>query len=267
MQLRSRSITVLFIFFVGLVHMTLATSSSCKNIDPGDVEVVSIAANNPETLTNAKNLFQTMLGGENNGSGPARDPHGQRSINWDGQGVPFDMPGNFFAKQPVDRGLTVSSQTNKFLVSDPSNGSDFRFDSINPEASQKFFPFSLPRLFSSLQDTKIDLTFTVPGNGTKALISGFGAMFIDVNRRSTTSITLKDSNNCVLARRFVKPKPGGISLLGLKLDQKIVAKVEVQFGNQALDGSSNGGHGVRRGSKDTVVLDDFFYDEPHNAFN
>ena len=229
---------------------------------------MSVAVNDPYDLNTVVALFQGILGGAINGGGPAEDPYGQRRITWDGRALPFYMPSNFFANGFVDRGLTVVSKTNKFVVSNPSDGSDYLFDSINPEASKDFTAFSAPRLFAALDDTEIELLFSVPGtNGAKkGFISGFGAVLVDVDLESTTEIIMKDSDGCEIASGFVEPNPGGFSFLGLKVDDKVVSTVEMYLGTEELDGEESDSftrdRALKKGKKDIVVMDDFLYDEP-----
>ena len=239
----------------------------CPPEDPSRVQVISIASDDINDLDDAFTLYQNMLGGGrlNSAATPDEvDPNGLRRISWDGP-VPLDMPGDFFAAT-FDQGMTVASPNNKFIVSDDGNG-DSLLDSVNPAASRGFIPFSSPRIFSPVSDNTISITFSVPGTSgaIPAHVSGMGVMFLDVDRPFKTFMTLKDVNGCVLARSFVPPNPEGLSFLGIRYDEKIVASVEMTYGTEPLDGEEaavfGGGYAGGR-QKDIVAMDDFIFDEP-----
>jgi hypothetical protein len=80
----------------------------------------------------------------------------------------------------------------------------------------------------------------------------------------TTKIALYDKNDCLLAERYAEPYPNGLSFLGIKLEEKIVAKVVVVHGNAVLDGDAEDRRGriLFEVDKDIVVMDDFLFDEP-----
>ena len=169
--------------------------------DPqGKVQDVSVAVGGGDLLP-AFDLFITVLEGESNGNLAPQVPNeGHRRINWDGAAVPFAMPGDFFAKGNVDHGLTIYSDKNQFRVSNPvvaasssswssSSVADSLFDSINPLVSQDLVTFPPPRLFSPFLKNKIKLAFMVPGGeGSKALVSGFGGIFVDMDQETLTKI-------------------------------------------------------------------------------
>ena len=228
---------------------------SCRLLPFTSLEVVSVSLDDQEDLSTVLDLFTSILGGLNNGNGAASDENGHRRINWDGAAVPFDMPGDFFAVGNLDRGLTISKEE-KLAVSNPPPGEvdDNLFDSINPHASVSFKTFSPPRLFSPVMNNVIELTFTEPGNGRDATISGFGAYFVDVEDPVATKISLIDIFGCEVASRSVEPNPGGVSFLGLKTNRKSIKKVIITLGTATLVDNKTGG--------DIVVLDDFLYDEP-----
>lgn len=91
-----------------------------------------------------------------------------------------------------------------------------------------------------------------------AYISGFGAVFTDVDRWHLTSIEYINASGAVIYRGWVPPsKNGGLSFLGVKFNhgEKIV-KVRITTGNAAL----NRANSDRR--FDVVAMDDFLYAEP-----
>ena len=237
-------------------------------MDPRLVE--SLSAAGPD-LEGIDDIFEGWLGEVDNGNGPAAvQGEGFRSINWDGRAIPFKMPNNFFAQGPVDRGLLLKARTGEFVVSNPSDGSDDLFDSVNPQVAVDFAAFTPERIFTALEDTKFEITFAVPGSAGQepALVGAFGAIFVDVDLSYTTKLEFYDSQNCLLLREYVEPFSGGHSFLGLKLPEKKIAKVVVTLGNEPLSGQESTNLAsptrvLRRSwGKDIVVMDDFYYDEP-----
>ena len=225
--------------------------------------VVSATAKDRDGLQHAFSAFQGLLGGKNNGNDKAQHD-GFRNINWDAAGVPFDMPGDFFAAT-VTRGLTVSSSKGEFRVSNPADGSDDKFDSINHMASKDFVDFSPKRLFTPIGTTKTVITFSPAGKKGRATVNGFGAVFVDVDKRHSTWMTAYDKNGCIVYRDFVEPKNKGLSFLGVTFGKdkgdSIIAMVVLETGNLAIDSRRKlRGHEGRK--DDIVVMDDFTYGEP-----
>mmetsp|Transcript_52257 Transcript_52257/g.78049 ORF Transcript_52257/g.78049 Transcript_52257/m.78049 type:complete len:268 (-) Transcript_52257:1358-2161(-) len=247
-----------------------------------DITVVNAKSKRPSNRFQKKfATFQSILGDVNNNSGPATQENGFRSINWDVGAVPFDMPGDFFSTT-ADRGLTVSSKYNQFRVSNPTDGiDDYKFDSINPIASEEFSTFSPKRLFTPVRgDNEIEITFTVPGTDRPAAVNGFGAIFVDVDEKDTIKMSFYDAYGCELYHAYVDRKDEGLSLLGVAFGEgeNVVAKVVITLGNAAIDlwapceqrRMSEEANVNLRGLKkkdrgcpfDIVVLDDFTYGEP-----
>lgn len=219
--------------------------------DEAITAIISVIGDDTASLTNAFEAFRTSLGEPNNVNNPG-NTEGHRQINWDGAGVPFEMPGNFFA-DTIDRGLTITSHSNHFRVSNPGNETDSdvdnRFDSINPLASQDFSTFSANRLFSPIKDKKINITFTVPGaaHPTPATVTGFGAIFVDVDLFNTTKVTYLDQFDCEIYSAFVLPNDKGLSFLGVTFGEPFIKTVIIELGNAKLDGHCTEGNTLPKG--------------------
>ncbi len=200
--------------------------------------------------------FRAALGEPNNGNAPGAQPTGRREINWDAAIVPFDFPGDFFntvVTRGAEFGTPVSSE---MRVS--NDGIDNEFDSINPTYPDQFATFSAPRLFTPFDSNVVQGFFFESGTDTPAVISGFGAVFTDVDFDGVTSIEYFDVDGMSLALEFVEAEPEGLSFLGVLFDDPIVASIEITLGNTTIgpdDGPNN----------DIVVLDDFLYSEPRAA--
>lgn len=210
------------------------------------------------------NLYRADLGGDNNLNTPGTQPEGHREINWDG--VPANLsapqlfPGDFFST----RGLLVATPGKRLQVS--SKASEFElveYGNINKQLPKLFQTFSPEKLFTSLSSTEMDVTFTVPGSLEKATVSGFGAIFTDVDLPRVSKLDYFDIHGRLLASVPVPAVPNAnesLSFVGVQFkDGRKIAKVRITSGNTRL-GSSESSH-----LSDRVVLDDFLYAEPKAA--
>jgi hypothetical protein len=131
----------------------------------------------------------------------------------------------------------------------------------NPTYGTTFSTFSPSRLFSPVGSNITDGFFFLPGtSGTAhATVSGFGAVFTDVDLRDTSKIEFFDAAGKLLLSRFVEQgtvADGSLSFLGVFFNAgEQIARVRITTGNTAL--GPNDGGGV-----DVVAMDDFLYGEP-----
>lgn len=179
------------------------------------------------------------------------------------------MPNNFFklpAPDGVPRGAEFFTRDNEFRVSNPVDEGirDNRFDSINRDASRDFETFSPRRLFTPLNSNVMEVDFTVPTRGDDATVSGFGAVFTDVDLRDTTFLKYFDIYGCPIFTLRILDQRDGLSFGGIKVLKKngrdvraAIAKVQIILGNRPITDRN----GDRRGG-DIVVMDDFIYGEP-----
>ena len=238
-----------------LLFAAAATAAKvCPKID-GYKAVVKGTGKNAQGLESTVNFFnEHVLRGDDNGNSPGPLKAGRRSINWDAGIVPFKFPGRFF-NDVVTRGLIVRAKGG-LAVSDPepSNG-DVRFSSLNRRASWDFSTFSPKRLFTPVKDNKVEVTFEIPAKKQRALVRGFGAVYVDVDRVGATKAVYYNRSNCVIAEETVDPQNKGLSFLGVGFEEPIIARVVITLGNTPI---------ARKWwrSADFVVLDDFLYSEP-----
>src|SRR5262245_1148821 len=145
--------------------------------------------------------FRTLLGDPANGGTPGPLPSGRREVNWDGAGArPFNNQDGFptdFFNTTVKAGLVY-------------DGGTFRNDSlpfaeINPTYSNQFRAFSPKVMFSAIGDHVIVAEFRVPGAATAAAVTGFGAVFSDVDLDQATSIEAIDKDGRSLGT-FIVPR-------------------------------------------------------------
>lgn len=212
--------------------------------------------------------YRNQLGGVDNGNAPGAETNGagHRSINWDADVVPFNMPGDFF-KNTVTRGAEFFAVEGKFAVSNPSPQDasgvhDNRFSSFNHAFPQIFKTFSPNRLFTPVKSNEVHVVFSVPASdkGDKATVSGFGAIFTNV-RGDKTVLNFYDKNDCLIIRLPIPEKARGLSFGGIIVTKKDgapvkapVASVKATLGTGIISRPKNG--------KNFVVVDDLIYGEP-----
>jgi hypothetical protein len=201
--------------------------------------------------------FRNVLG-TNNGNARGSQPNGRREINWDGGGdaanfALFATPMKTFNTAPTTRGA-VFTTVSGFEISGQQMP---RFGEINISYPGIFTTFSAPRLFTPLGSTITDVLFTVPGEENPAVVSGFGAVFTDVDLPQSTFIEYFDTPGNSLGRAFVPPANNGLSFVGIVFQGKRIARVRITSGNASLSATTTDGAFV-----DVVAMDDFIYGEP-----
>lgn len=235
------------------------------------------------TSQNAKGLnsiilkFRAALGGVDNINKEGPLGSGHRSINWDADAVPFNMPGDFF-KNTVTRGAEFFAVEGKFAVSNPPSqnnwfgshvpAADNEFSSFNSIFPKLFTTFSPKRLFTPVKSNNVITVFSIPGkhHGQEAFVSGFGAVFTNVGLKGKTFLNYYDENDCLILRQPVLLKPKGLSFAGIlvvfKNKKKVaaaIASVKITLGNGIVSRFRKG--------KNFVVLDDLIYGEPQLVHN
>jgi hypothetical protein len=213
--------------------------------------------------------FRAALGEPNNGNAPGPLAGGRREINWDGGGnndtttapaTPFEVfldtrgarfttPGTGLSQAPPSGGLEGG-------VAGPLVGN-------NPTYATTFGTFSPLRLFVPVGSNITDGTFFLPGTagGVPATVSGFGAVFTDVDLADTTRIEFFDAGGNSLFSSSVTPgevADASLSFLGVVFDAgEAVRRVRITTGTDPLGPNDDPAQGV-----DVVAMDDFFYGEP-----
>jgi len=202
--------------------------------------------------------FRTLLGDPSNGGTPGPLPAGRREINWDGAAArPFNnqngFPNDFF-NTTVKSGLVYDGGTFR--------NDSLSFSEINPTYANEFKPFSPKLMFAAISSHFIDAVFEVPGAATPAVVTGFGAVFSDVDVDQVTSLELFDKDGKSLGRFFVPKRTdaNGLSFVGVKFDVPVVASVHIVCGNGNLRAETN--DITDGGTADLVVVDNFLFGEP-----
>ncbi|MBE9124862.1 MULTISPECIES: PEP-CTERM sorting domain-containing protein [unclassified Coleofasciculus] len=209
--------------------------------------------------------FRAAVGEPNNGNAVGPIKGGRRQIDWDGRpgaAAPFDMPADFF-NAIVPRGTVYDTPGSGFQISgadgDPNNiADDENFGNINPTYAGIFKTFSAEKLFTTIDSNILDVNFFVPGTDRRAAVSGFGAVFTDVDLPDTTTIEYYDLKDNLLFSDSVLTADNGLSFLGVLFDEgEQIGRVRITNGNAALSADNFDGNGV-----DVVAMDDFIFSEP-----
>jgi hypothetical protein len=230
-----------------LVALALPVSAGAVSFEAAGPDAASIQA--------TVDAFRAALGNPNNGNAPGPLPSGRREINWDGGGVATTIsPTPFNGFQNIRGALFTTSGTG-FVQAPPSGlATDPTFG--NPTYAA-FDVFSSARLFSPVGSTLTNVTFSVPGTngGTPATVTGFGAVFSDVDSAANASLSFVNASGVPLGSFSAPAANNGLSFLGLLFPGEAISQVQIISGNVPLGPSESG-------AIDIIVMDDFLYSEP-----
>ncbi len=244
-----------------------AFAGSCLLASSGaSAQLVRSAAGDLATVTVARDAFRADLGGGTTAGSNGSFGGERREINWDGvpdnASRPSLLPSDFFNFTSARGAVFFNGHDNSFAVSAKTGNptaTPVRFGDFDPAYETRFAAFSAQRLFISIWDPAYEVKFFVPGTNRPALVSGFGAVFTDVDIADRSSIEYFDRDGNSLGRYAVPPATGDqtFSFLGVSFPgAAAIARVVVTAGDVALDG---GGEPV---GHDAVAADDFLYAEP-----
>jgi len=203
--------------------------------------------------------FRALLGNPINGTLPGHQQTGHREINWDAVPAAVTNVTNFpaaFFNTNSTRGLVYDLRSRGLEVSDQ------RFTDINPTYAAEFNPFSGQKIFSPISSNKSDVEFFVSGSDTQAAVTGFGAVFMDVDVEGSSGLILIGEDGQPLGSILAPARSDarGASFVGVVFDQPVIGRVRIVSGNghlaPSLDDISQGGQ------RDLVVVDDILYGEP-----
>lgn len=211
--------------------------------------------------------FRNAIGTRNNGVGGGY-LYGRREINWDDvpdeyaapNALPFDYyntvsPRGVLITANNGTGLQVSADANNPTSTPP------RFGNFNANYPSSFKTFSSERLFSPVGTTSTTITFYVPGTLVPATVSGFGAVFTDVDSTAgPTVVFFYGPTGQQLHFQVVPPSNNGLSFVGVTFNNgERVASVQIIGGSAQLGANDVDGVGSL---SDVVAMDDFIYGEP-----
>src|SRR5215831_13732952 len=253
-KLKMKSIMRHSTFALCLVSLFLPTGASA-------VTIFSDSGANAASITGTVDAFRAALGNPNNGNSPGPLVAGRREINWDGGGPPVidgTAPVTPFTVFQNTRGATFTTPGTGLTQAAVAGGT-FSLNLINPQYADLFAPFSLNRLFAPIGSNITDGAFSIPGTGgtTPAGVSGFGAVFSDVDLAGTSIAFTTTAGG--IGPLAVPTFSGNqtFSFLGILLapGEGLITSVRIVTGTTALGPSESPG-------VDLVVMDDFLYAEP-----
>jgi hypothetical protein len=252
--------------------MTAATIGAGGPVAAAPVLFAVGGSNDPTSIQATVDAFRAALGDPNNANAPGPLASGRREINWDGGGSTANSPGGtpFDVFLNTRGGRFVTPDGTGFLQAPPSGGTDGGVAAFfnNATYGGTFGFFSPTRVFTPVASTTTQGLFFIPGTmgGVPAEISGFGAVFTDVDLANSAKIDYFDSAGNLLAEDFV---PAGttadqsLSFLGVTFNAgEKIFRVEITTGTSPLSMTANDNP---VGGIDLVAMDDFLYSEPVQA--
>lgn len=229
---------------------------------PSAPKIKSIVVKGAGDISAQLTEFRALLGDPVNGT--PNQTTGRREVNWDGvppnltnnNNFPFDF---FNITDPAGpngrkRGLVMNNATS-FRVDTTA------FSEVEPSYIDQFKAFSPKRAFALMTNNISTAFFKVPGTDTDAFVRGFGVIFSDVDDANSTKLEFFSGTKSLgVFKAPVRTDANGFSFLGVKFPEEKVTKVVITSGNGIL---ATGVKDISAGgTKDLVVMDDFFYDEP-----
>lgn len=213
-------------------------------------------------LTAALTEFRKLLGDSLN-TVPGKT-FGRREVNWEGVTATLNnsdaFPFDFF--NTIDPAAPAGRKRGLLYV---NNGTTLRVDSsdfasIDASYAAQFNAFSGKRMFSGASSHITDVAFQIAGQLTPAVINGFGVVFSDVDDAASTTMEFFNGNKSLGVFKAPVAGANSHSFLGVHFATEKVTRVKITSGNAKLEAGvkdlSDGG------TKDLVVMDDFFYNEP-----
>ena len=283
--MKKSSLPTTFVLGLGAVLAWASPRAAYAQDDTSVAPIVFAAAGpNADSIRGTVDAFRVALGDPNNGNGPAAET-GRREINWDGGGAndttsppvtPFDVFLN-------TRGARFTTPGTGLSQAPPAGGPQGGLATLfnNPTYGTIFTPFSALRLFTPVGSNGSPTACSscpAPTARRAATVSGFGAVFTDVDRpdgssrprrapQASTRIDFfgvvshgKHSRERLLFSGFVPASPGDASLsfFGVVFDDPLISRVRITSGNVAPGPNDDRRH-------DVVMMDDFIYGEPQPA--
>jgi hypothetical protein len=226
-------------------------------------DAVPVTAAGSANVTTAVTSFRTALGALNPNVAGTNNS-GRREINWDGvpdaSAAPNLLPPDFFNTNSP-RGVVLVGDNDGLEVSaTTASGTAVRFGNINSTYTTSFATFSPERLFAPLGTTVTDVNFYVAGSSRPATVSGFGAVFSDVDVTGRSQLVAIGQFGQVLSSVDVPPASGDVSFAGVRFSgASRISRVRLITGTAPLEAGAAGNDST---TADRVALDDFIYGEP-----
>lgn len=233
--------------------------------DDAEPVVFEKSGANAAAIQATVDAFRGALGANNGVAAAAAQ--GRREVNWDG--VPAarldPFPGDFFINTSP-RGIRFSTPGTRMKVSgDPATPS-FEFADVTaplpdgrPWGPIEFSAFSPSKMFAPIDSVETNIHFFVPGTSAPATVTGFGAVFSDIDLENSSAIELYGADGSLLFKRFLAKAGGaskGFTFFGVTLEGKRVARVRILAGSHPINTP------FMSPPPDGVAIDDVIYAEP-----
>jgi hypothetical protein len=227
--------------------------------------VFQAAGPNAASIQSTVDAFRAALGNPVNGNNPGPLLVGRREINWDG-GSPTIVvttapvtPFNLFQNT---RGALFTTPNGPGLAQATPAGLAVLFN--NPTYANIFATFSPSRLFTPVGTNITKGAFFVPGsNGlARAVVSGFGAVFTDVDLAGDKGVGARieyfDVHGKQIFQSIVPASPGdgSLSFFGIKFADARIASIVITTDHAPGPNDDR--------INDIVMMDDFIYGEPQS---
>jgi hypothetical protein len=236
-----------------LITLSMLTLTPASIATAGFIVTSIGGSDDPTSIQATVTQFGIDLGDPNNMNNPGPLPGGRREINWDGGG-------NNFATAVSPTPFAGFQSTRGALFVGPP-GTSFVQAPLAGLANDTFSFFSPFRIFTPLGSTITDALFFIPGSTEPATVSGFGAVFTDVDILGSSRIEFFGINDNLLFSQDVPVgtvPDGSLSFLGAIADAgENIFRVRLISGNTLLGLSDNPAGGF-----DVVAMDDFLFAEP-----
>jgi hypothetical protein len=279
-------VTVLAVHVEGQEPFNLGTDQGLEPVAVQDNTTVNFvpptvfqaAGPDAASIQSAVDAYRHALGDQVNGNVAQEFKEGRREINWDGN-PPTDVttpPVNPFNTFLNTRGAQFTTPGLGLVQAPASGGPQGGLATLfnNPSYGTAFRAFSNLRLFSPVGSNITDTAFFGAGSngGLRAAVTGFGAVFSDVdqpngsgpankrgNRGASTLVQFFGADGRLLFSSFVPASPGngGFSFLGIKFNDPQISSVRIIAGNVAPGPDDDN-------ANDIVMMDDFIYGEPQS---
>src|SRR5262245_17012215 len=200
------------------------SSPSNPQPDPGPTTPTATVLTVTGALTATIDQFRALLGDPVN-TVAGEQTGGRREIGWDGAAAnPFnnknDFPAAFF-NTTAKSGAVFTTPGTGF------RNDSLKFAEVDASYAQQFATFSPTKIFSPVGSNVMDVHFQVAGQPTDATVTGFGAVFSDVDVAGKSTLEFFDKNGKSLGVYVapVRSDAAGLSFVGVKVAEAIVALV------------------------------------------
>lgn len=245
------------------IKLCLSALAAVSAYSQGSEQWLYVATGaNAAAVQSEVDRFRRDLGNLNPNE-PSSFPAGRREINWDAVGGTLgndNLPGDFFHKTSP-RGLLMSTPGLRFKVSGDRGTPSFNMRDVTRDewGMDEFAAFSGDKFFAPMGSNVTDVEFRVPGTDDVACVSGFGVVFMDIDRGGQTSMRVKLTDGTV--RSFTAPlqpvRSKGLSFVGVRFASACILSVRLTNGDHPVDTPD-----IPSPFPDGVGMDDFIYGEP-----